>query len=65
MKSNKYVAMFHNIYGDIMKDKKKKDPYKEEYGYDFVAELAHFTNIDEQRKKAKELEELSDKSEKD
>lgn len=28
------------------------------YGYDFVAELSHFTNIDEQRKNAKRLEEL-------
>lgn len=30
----------------------------EEYGYDFVAELAHFTNIDEQRENAKKLEKL-------
>lgn len=28
------------------------------YDYDFVAELSHFTNIDEQRKNAKRLEEL-------
>lgn len=34
---------------------------KEEYGYDFVAELAHFTNIDEQREKTYELENINKK----
>ena len=35
----------------------------EEYGYDFVAELAHFTNVDEQRKKVKEMEQIDNKGE--
>lgn len=39
----------------------KKEANKEEYGYDFVAELAHFTNIDEQEIMAKRLEDISDK----
>lgn len=33
----------------------------EDYGYDFVAELAHFTNIDEQEIMAKRLEDISEK----
>lgn len=39
----------------------KKNPkgnLKDEYGYDFVAELSHFTNIDEQRENAERLEKL-------
>lgn len=49
----------------MKKERKTKDGKKlkvgnnnEEYGYDFVAELAHFTNIDEQREKVKELEKI-------
>lgn len=38
--------------------KNPKGNLKDEYGYDFVAELSHFTNIDEQREKAKKLEQL-------
>lgn len=54
-----------------MKQKKKVKKTKEmpkvgnnneEYGYDFVAELAHFTNIDEQREKTHELEKIYKKS---
>ena len=32
---------------------------KEEYAYDFVPELSHILNIDEQRIKAKELENIT------
>lgn len=35
-----------------------KHDTSDNYGYDFVAELSHFTNIDEQRKNAKKLEKL-------
>ncbi|MBR5227898.1 MAG: hypothetical protein IKV94_04585 [Clostridia bacterium] len=37
---------------------------QEEYGYDFVAELAHFTNIDEQKEKTKRLEKITSKKQK-
>lgn len=50
-------------------NKKKKERRKlktgnnnEEYGYDFVAELAHFTNLDEQREKTHELEKIDKKT---
>lgn len=32
------------------------------YGYDFVPELANILNIDEQKEKAKELEDIDKKS---
>lgn len=31
---------------------------KEEYGYDFVPELSHILNIDEQRENARRLEDI-------
>ena len=37
---------------------------KEEYAYDFVPELSHILNIDEQRKRARELEEITKNKEK-
>jgi len=43
------------------KERPKVGNNNEEYGYDFVAELAHFTNIDEQRKKTHELERIDKK----
>lgn len=39
-------------------NKEQSKKTSDEYGYDFVAELSHFTNIDEQRKNAKRLEKL-------
>ena len=32
---------------------------KEEYAYDFVPELSHVLNIDEQKEKARELEDIT------
>ena len=43
------------------KERSKVGNNNEEYGYDFVAELAHFTNIDEQREKTHELEKINKK----
>lgn len=40
---------------------KAKRINKEEYGYDFVPELSHTLNIDEQREGAKRLENITDK----
>ncbi len=40
---------------DIDKDNNNKDPY----GYDFVPTIAHWTNIDEQRKDVNYLENIS------
>lgn len=42
----------------FLSKKNKKDVGKEEYGYDFVPELSHITNIDEQRVKAKKMEKM-------
>lgn len=42
----------------IFNEKNQKSNLKDEYGYDFVAELSHFTNIDEQRENARKLEKL-------
>ena len=36
-------------------DNNNKDPY----GYDFVPAIAHWTNIDEQRKEVKKLENIT------
>lgn len=47
-----------------IKNKEKTGNNQEEYGYDFVAELAHFTNIDEQREKTHELENIDKKTSK-
>lgn len=45
--------------GYIVNREGNKDS-QEDYGHDFVAELAHFTNIDEQEIKAKRLEDISE-----
>lgn len=42
----------------ISNEKNQKSNLKDEYGYDFVAELSHFTNIDEQRENVQRLEKL-------
>lgn len=44
------------------KERPKVGNNNEEYGYDFVAELAHFVNIDEQREKTHELEKIDKKA---
>lgn len=38
---------------------KQKRMQKEEYAYDFVPELSHILNIDEQKVKARELENIT------
>ena len=43
---------------DIKKDNNNLDPY----GYDFVPTIAHWTNIDEQRKEVTHLENINKKS---
>lgn len=43
---------------------KQKRMQKEEYAYDFVPELSHILNIDEQRKRARELEDITKNKEK-
>lgn len=43
---------------EVASKEKQSKKTSDEYGYDFVAELSHFTNIDEQRKNAKRLEKL-------
>ena len=40
---------------DINKDNNDLDPY----GYDFVPTISHWTNIDEQKKDVKRLEDIS------
>ena len=40
----------------------KNNMSKDIYGYDFVPELANVLNIDEQKEKAKELEDIDKKS---
>lgn len=45
---------------DIEKDNNNIDPY----GYDFVPTIAHWTNIDEQRKEVTYLENISKDSKK-
>lgn len=42
----------------LSNEKNPKGNLKDEYGYDFVAELSHFTNIDEQRENVQRLEKL-------
>lgn len=48
MKKNKYKGF------DVNKDNNNFDPY----GYDFVPTIAHWTNIDEQRKETEYLENI-------
>lgn len=43
---------------ELVNKENPKGNLKDEYGYDFVAELSHFTNIDEQRENAERLEKL-------
>jgi len=45
---------------DINKDNNNKDPYD----YDFVPTIAHWTNIDEQRKEVEHLESINKNSKK-
>ena len=50
-KSSKKKAANNKICG-------KRDRLEDMYGYDFVPELSHALNIDEQKEKAKELEDI-------
>lgn len=54
-KKNKYVKKLKE---NVVKSSDNTSLQSDNYGYDFVAELSHFTNIDEQRKNAKKLEKL-------
>ena len=54
-KKNKHVKKSKE---NVVKSSDKVALQSDNYGYDFVAELNHFTNIDEQRKNAKKLEKL-------
>lgn len=52
---NKHVKKLKE---NVVKSNDKSVLQGDNYGYDFVAELSNFTNIDEQRKNAKKLEKL-------
>jgi len=54
-KKNKHINKSKE---NVVKSSDKVALQSDNYGYDFVAELNHFTNIDEQRKNAKKLEKL-------
>lgn len=54
-KKNKHVKKLKE---NVVKSSDNTSLQSDNYGYDFVAELSHFTNIDEQRKNAKKLEKL-------
>lgn len=55
-----YMSKKKNKGYDVKKDNNNQDPY----GYDFVPTIAHWTNIDEQRKDVQHLENISKKSNK-
>ena len=66
--------MFFNIFiifrviilkkNNRLSELKQKRMQKEEYAYDFVPELSHVLNVDEQRVKARELENITKDKEK-